>query len=283
VAAYFIQEYKVGRTPNPDVLCNQHIKFGAFLEFARAHGADRIATGHYARRVPAGEGWALARGLDRNKDQSYFLWTLKPEQLSDADFPLGDATKDSVRAEAAAAGLPTAHKRDSQGICFLGHVDLREFLGQYMPLADGPVLDVEGHCIGTHHGAALYTLGQRHGFSISVTHHESQPRYVIDTNVNENTITVADTPPRMTPGRTIELSDTVLRESIVPGDTLDAVMRYRQAPSPVTVVTTEPNLMISPQVSIPLVPPGQSCVLYRGEYCIGGGIIRSHGSHHYES
>ncbi|MFW6210372.1 MAG: tRNA 2-thiouridine(34) synthase MnmA [Patescibacteria group bacterium] len=274
VAAHFINEYQAGRTPNPDVLCNQHVKFGAFLDFARAHGADFIATGHYARRLETAHGPALYRGVDQTKDQSYFLWSLTTEQLARSLFPLGESTKQTVRAEAAALGLPTATKPDSQGICFLGHIDIPEFLAHYVTLEPGPVLDETGQAIGTHQGAITYTLGQRHGFTIT-THDSNRPvLYVTAIDVTANTITVGPARPTLARADTVTVRDLVLRSHLSPSTTVSAQFRYRQAPFPVTVsARTKDSLTLTLADAVERPAAGQSCVLYDGDHCLGGGII----------
>jgi tRNA-specific 2-thiouridylase len=274
VAAYFIAEYRAGRTPNPDVLCNQHVKFGAFLDFARTQGADRIATGHYAQRLSGPEGPELHRGVDAEKDQTYFLWSLTPTQLAHALFPVGDTPKATIRAEADAAGIPTATKKDSQGICFLGHVDIPEFLSHYITLETGAVLDRSGHTIGHHQGALTYTLGQRHGFTITTQDTARPAMYVIDRDIHANTITVDTEPPHHPPYAALTLETPVLRKPLTSGDELSAQFRYRQPPMAVAVTTVaEHSLTIEPLVPIDRPAAGQSCVLYRGTECIGGGII----------
>ncbi len=196
VGQYFVAEYLAGRTPNPDVLCNQHVKFGQFLQFAKAHGADYIATGHYAQRVERPHGAALHRGNDTNKDQSYFLWALSNEQLEQSLFPVGATPKVAIRREAARAGIPVAEKRDSQGICFLGHVDIKDFLSHYTTLVPGPVLNERGDVVGEHSGALIYTLGQRHGFTLTVAGTATTPHYGTRKDVEHNTITVSTAPPQ---------------------------------------------------------------------------------------
>jgi tRNA-specific 2-thiouridylase len=274
VAEAFIGAYAAGRTPNPDILCNQQVKFGAFLEFARAHGADFVATGHYAQRIDTPAGPELHRGADPEKDQSYFLWTLTPEQLARSLFPIGNTRKVDIRAEAAAAGLPTARKKDSQGICFLGHVDIPEFLGHYITLTPGVVLDVTGQPIGTHQGALVYTLGQRHGFTIT-THNSTRPvYYVIDRDIAANTITVDVTPPMWPAERTIAITNVVLRTQLAVASTLEIQIRYRQTPVPAVVssVGTQ-TIVLTLREPISATAAGQSCVLYQGVHCLGGGII----------
>lgn len=275
VAAYFIREYTAGRTPNPDVMCNQHVKFGAFLQFAQAHGAAAIATGHYARRITTEHGPQLMRGIDPTKDQSYFLWSLTAAQLGSALFPIGDTPKAAIRAEAERRGLPVADKRDSQGICFLGHIDIKTFLGHYTTLTPGNVLNESGHVIGTHESALIYTLGQRHGFSITGSGPTSTPHYVIDKNVASNTITVSPNPPVIATNSDVTLTEVVLRTPLYVGMTLTAETRYHQRTPLTATVTTlsSDRLTLTTKAASEAVSPGQSCVLYQGDTCIGGGII----------
>lgn len=275
VAAEFIAEYEAGRTPNPDILCNKFVKFGAFLDFARAHGADQIATGHYAQRIDNAAGVPeLHRGIDNGKDQSYFLWSLSQTQLTHALFPVGNTEKPQIRAEAANASLLTAEKQDSQGICFLGHVDIPEFLSHYFTLVPGTVLDTSGAPIGTHRDARVYTLGQRHGFTISTHDAARVPHYVVARDVSANTITVGRERPVWAAGSTITLKHTTIRSTLNPEQTYQAQFRYRQTPIPVTVVNhADDELTITIQTETDQAANGQSCVLYDGTRCLGGGII----------
>jgi tRNA-specific 2-thiouridylase len=273
VAHYFISEYKAGRTPNPDVLCNKEVKFGAFMRFAKERCADFIATGHYVKRV-VGQSAELHRGIDGNKDQSYFLWSLTQEQLDFALFPVGDTKKDIIRKEAAAAGIPTATKKDSQGVCFLGHIDIPEFLSHYIDLIPGDVLDEKGRVIGTHKSALVYTLGQRHGFTIT-SHDANRPHlYVVDRDITANTITVSDKPPLAQTSDTITLKDVVMRTPLTVGKTYQAQFRYRQTPFEIEIIeTNDATLRIKVLTSTEQAAAGQSCVVYVGTHCIGGGII----------
>ena len=194
VADYMIREYKEGRTPNPDVMCNKEVKFGTFLKKAISMGADCVATGHYARvlspcegGVPEGRG-GLLKGKDPSKDQSYFLWTLKQEQLERIVFPIGNLKKTEVRKLAKKFNLPVAEKKDSQGICFLGAVDLKEFLKHYIKFKKGKVCDEKGEVIGHHEGAVFYTLGERHGFTITKKKSTDGPYYIVGKDIKKNTL-----------------------------------------------------------------------------------------------
>lgn len=274
VAHYFIEEYKAGRTPNPDVMCNQHVKFGAFLRFAIENGADYIATGHYAQRIEGTYGPELHRGLDVDKDQTYFLWALSNEQLSATLFPVGDTVKLDIRKEAEMYRLPVAEKKDSQGICFLGQVDITEFLSHYITLVPGAVLNVAGKKVGHHKGSLVYTIGQRHGFTLDTLDADRTPMFVVEKNIEQNTITVAAQRPLIPSTAEVVLHSVVLRTQIQGGEILLAQFRYRQEPFKVTVALLDKdNLIIAPISEVERPAAGQSCVLYRGSNCIGGGMI----------
>jgi tRNA-uridine 2-sulfurtransferase len=274
VAKYFIAEYAAGRTPNPDVMCNKHVKFGAFLRFAKEHGADYIATGHYARRFDNELSPELHRGIDGDKDQSYFLWTLTNEQLAYTLLPIGDTIKDHVRKEAAQAGIPTALKKDSQGICFLGHVDIREFLSHYTALLPGRVITEAGEQVGTHHGALIYTPGQRHGLTITSPEAAREPYYVVGKDIEKNIVTVSHTKPVAKIATEIHLDACTLRTPLAVGQQLEAQTRYRQTPFLVQVTGLTPErLTLTVASNTDSIVTGQSCVLYLGTHCVGGGII----------
>ncbi len=276
VAEYFISEYKAGRTPNPDVMCNKYVKFGRFLEFAMAHGADRIATGHYAQVLTHSDQPALYRGLDTNKDQSYFLWTLTPAQLERVLFPVGNTPKSDIRNEAERAGLLTAEKPDSQGICFLGHIDIPEFLAHYTHLVPGDVLDDTGAIIGSHIGALVYTTGQRHGFTITPTATETLPHYVVDRDLHANTITVSTSRPHAPKNESITLgSVNLIAPDLKEGTDVSIQTRYRQPPTAAVINAIDSDTVtLSRREASEPASPGQSCVLYEGDRCLGGGIIR---------
>ena len=273
VADYMIAEYAKGRTPNPDVMCNAYVKFGAFLDFAQTLGATKVATGHYARVLKSGERYHLLRGVDSSKDQSYFLWMLTQEQLSRAYFPVGDTRKQDIRTEAEVANLPTFAKQDSQGVCFLGQIDMGEFLSHYVHTATGNVLDESGAVVGSHDGALLYTIGQRHGFTVATQGSETVPHYVVAKNLEDNTITVAAHPPVLQ-GATIVLEGVNLIQGTLP-ETCEAQFRYRQKPFAVRLASGENGRVMLTVVDshIDTPSPGQSCVLYSGDACLGGGVI----------
>lgn len=271
VADYFISEYIAGRTPNPDVLCNKSVKFGAFIRFAKERGADSIATGHYVQKINN----ELHRGVDTNKDQSYFLYSLSQEQLDFSLFPVGDSPKEQIRKEALKAGIPTATKKDSQGVCFLGHIDIPEFLSHFTELQEGKVLTESGEVIGVHKGSLVYTIGQRHGFELTSKDTLRKTMFVIKKDLDKNTITVSSTHPETLASERQELTTVVLRTAVSNGDTVAAQYRYRQKPFSVEVVTQSADtLTIEPHEKTERAAAGQSCVLYRGTHCIGGGILQ---------
>ncbi len=275
VGEYFVNEYLAGRTPNPDVMCNREVKFGAFWRFARTHGADFIATGHYGQVVKSldSEDYSLLRGHDKNKDQTYFLWTLTQDDLKHTLFPVGNSNKEDIRAEAAAAKLPTAIKKDSQGICFLGHVDIPEFLSHFTDLKEGKVLDIHGEHVGTHKGALIYTLGQRHGFTIHSNDVTRQPHYIVAKDLDINTLVVDTTPPTSSKDSHFALSNiNWIVDENMEGE-FQAVTRYRQKPFIVKLTKKENQITVWPAGEIEKPSAGQSCVIYLDDRCLGGGVI----------
>ncbi len=275
VADYFISEYQAGRTPNPDVMCNKSVKFGAFLKFAKENGADYIATGHYAQKITANEEVELHRGIDGNKDQSYFLWSLDREQLKSVLLPVGDTAKEQIRAEATKAKIPTATKKDSQGVCFLGHIDIRDFLSHYVELKKGNVQDEVGNVIGTHSGSLIYTIGQRHGFDVTVMAEKRAAYYVCAKNLENNTITVSTTQPKLNVSNEMTISNLEFRKQIIVGEKYEAQTRYRQKPFLVEILSIQQNTGAKLKIleTTEAAASGQSCVLYLGSQCLGGGII----------
>jgi len=274
VADYMIESYRAGFTPNPDVMCNEHVKFGAFLKWAIENGADKVATGHYAQIETRSDGTHhLIRGVDTTKDQSYFLWRIEPETLSVILLPIGDSLKSVIREEAKNACIPTFDKADSQGVCFLGEINMKDFLSHYITLEKGSVLNSDGKVIGTHEGALLYTLGERHGFSISTKSSGSRAQYVIHRNLEDNSITVSEKPPLSEAFGEISLTSV---NSFVQNlqNSTTAQFRYRQTPISIEIVElngSTARVKILEKVSAPM--RGQSCVLYVGDECCGGGII----------
>lgn len=281
VAQYFIDAYAQGLTPNPDVACNRAVKFGKFLAFAEAHGADYIATGHYARAVRDTNGTHLLRGVDASKDQSYFLWEVPQHALARSMFPLGDWHKHDTRRYARRLRLRTEQKPDSQGICFLGAVDIPEFLSHYIPLTPGVVRNETGRDIGTHRGAFVYTLGQRHGFQLTDPDTPKVPHYVISRDLAANTLTVAPSPPATPATATVALAQcNWIVDQPSAHETYEAQFRYRQQPVPVRVDAANDTAVLTLDAAVAIPTPGQSCVLYRAEECVGGGIIQPSGYGH---
>ncbi|TSC85953.1 MAG: tRNA (5-methyl aminomethyl-2-thiouridylate)-methyltransferase [Parcubacteria group bacterium Gr01-1014_8] len=263
-----IEGYTRGVTPNPDVLCNRVIKFGAFAGWAWEEGAQMIATGHYAQVKQKGHEFELHRGRDKEKDQSYFLWQLSSNDLGKIFFPVGALLKSEVRSLAARFSLPVAQKPDSQGLCFVGDISMPEFLSNYIPMKPGDVLDESEKVIGRHRGAALYTVGQRHGFSI----HSSggATYYCIRVDVISNTLVVSSD--RKKAMRTkVQLSDTQWHRTSPANEiSVEAQVRYREEPVSATVMKTNST---SIQFDTPqLIAPGQSVVFYDSSCVLGGGI-----------
>lgn len=276
VADYMIAEYRAGRTPNPDVMCNRAVKFGGFLDWAMNRGADFVATGHYAQIVDGEHGPVLARGADPAKDQSYFLWTLTQKQLTRILFPIGHLPKSEVRNLAAQYDLVTAEKKDSQGICFLGEIDMQEFLRHYIDEKPGDVLNEKKEIIGRHDGALFFTLGQRHGFLITEKGTNDAPRYVIAKNIKNNTIVVSTDFQEKPISRQVSLGNTLLaHQSFFPiGARLECEIRYHgQIKNCRIVGKSDTTLQIEFDTHDPSLAPGQSVVFYQGNLCIGGGIV----------
>ncbi|MEK7586178.1 MAG: tRNA 2-thiouridine(34) synthase MnmA [Patescibacteria group bacterium] len=317
VADYMIEEYKKGNTPNPDVMCNREVKFGVFWNFAKAHGADYIATGHYARVLRsesssqssltpsrkerdgtpppvAFQGLSeLHKGNDESKDQSYFLWTLTQDDLSHTLFPIGHLQKSQVRKLAEKFGLPTAEKKDSQGVCFLGPLDMKEFLAHYIKPVRGDVLNEKGEIVGYHNGVVFFTLGERHGFTITKHSTKNLPLYVVAKDIEKNIIIVSqnknftakDTdnsllgissarPSR--PAQVLSQQDScfTLKNinwiSDIPKENkkYTAQIRYHGEQLPCRFKNT--SITFDRPVLASL---GQSIVVYDGDICLGGGIV----------
>ena len=274
----FVSEYEAGRTPNPDILCNREIKFKRFLEYAtEVLGGVKMATGHYARIVEKEGEFALLRGVDRNKDQSYFLYTLGQKQLSQSLFPIGEQQKPAVRKMADLAGFCTSTKKDSTGICFIGERKFNEFLGRYVSGSSGAMVTPEGDVVGHHRGLMFYTLGQRKGLGIGgLKGYSETPWYVVDKYLDSNQLVVAqghDHPRLFKPGL-IAIDVSWAREQKTIGFDCTAKVRYRSEDQPCRV---EPmgNGQFQVVFDQPLwaITPGQSVVFYQGEECLGGGII----------
>lgn len=276
VFSYFLDEYKKGRTPNPDVMCNREIKFGEFLDKALELGADYIATGHYARVKKEAGKFKLLRGIDQNKDQSYFLSKLNQNQLSKAMFPIGHLPKPEVRAIAEKAGLVTANKKDSTGVCFIGERNFKEFLSQYLPAQPGEIRTLDGEVKGRHEGLMYYTLGQRQGLGIGGSG-TGEPWFVAKKDVERNILYVVqggNHPAMFSNG--LNASDMVWISGEAPTQPLKctAKFRYRQADQSVTVLPqADGTVKVKFDTPQKAVTPGQAVVFYLGEECIGGGTI----------
>jgi len=276
VVEYLLDGYRRGLTPNPDVMCNREIKFGVFLAWAREHGFDAVSTGHYARRVDTPDGPALLEGADKNKDQSYFLALINRRQLADARFPIGDLAKPRVRALAAEAGLPTAAKKDSQGICFIGQVRMQDFLGAYVPDAPGPVIRAtDGREIGRHRGLHYYTIGQRKGIAIP-SNTDGKAYVVVGKRAADRALLVAfdgpDAPGLFASEIRVHSLSWVGDPVAAPGP-LEGRVRYRD-PRVALDFLPEPDgtariCFHEPQRAL---ASGQILALYRGEQLLGGGI-----------
>ena len=325
VVDYMIAEYRVGRVPNPDVMCNKVIKFGGFFDFAMRQGADFVATGHYARRYfelekgisqsspktssrrvdglglrrsqqpesadswPPQEGtnyrlseeklWRslLASGLDKEKDQTYFLWTLTQRELSRTLFPVGDLQKSEVRKLAKKFDLPNAEKKDSQGLCFMGKIDVKEFLKHYIKEKSGKVLNESGKVIGEHEGATFYTMGERHGFKITTKGINDFPYYVVAKDIKKNTLTVSNKKDgERDLKKEIMIKNVNWNQGLVPDLTkkYSARIRYRQELQSCKMTKiSKDNYKIIFANSQGAVASGQSTVIYHDDVCLGGGII----------
>lgn len=274
VFTYFLEEYKAGRTPNPDVMCNKEIKFKAFLEHAMNLGADYLATGHYAR-VEQREGeTVMLRGVDNNKDQTYFLNQLSQEQLKHVMFPIGHLPKPEVRKIAEEAGLATAKKKDSTGICFIGERNFKEFLSQYLPAQPGKMETFDGQVMGQHDGLMYYTLGQRHGLGIGG---DGEPWFVLGKDLQRNVLYVGQgfhhNALYSTALSAVKMSFTTDKE-LPQQFNCTAKFRYRQEDSPVKVeLRQDGTAYIEFAEPVRAITPGQAVVLYDGEVCLGGGTI----------
>ncbi len=278
VFEYFLEEYKAGRTPNPDILCNKEIKFKAFLDYARHLGGSHIATGHYARKRTLNTGeQQLLKGLDHNKDQSYFLYTLGQEQLKYALFPVGELEKPRVRAIAETHHLVTYNKKDSTGICFIGERKFKAFLNQYLPAQQGEIHDENGVVIGKHDGLMYYTLGQRQGLGIGgVKNRPEVPWFAAQKDLKNNVLVAVqghDHP------LLLRQDLTAIKLHWVKGDApadkfrCSAKTRYRQEDKTCTVTIDDAKAHVIFDQSQRAITPGQSVVFYDGEICLGGGVI----------
>jgi len=278
VFAAFLAEYAAGRTPNPDVLCNAEIKFKAFLDHALRLGAEHIATGHYARVRQVDGRFQLLRGVDASKDQSYFLHRLNQAQLAKTLFPVGELRKSDVRRIARELGLPTAEKRDSTGICFIGERPFREFLNRYLPMKPGPIRTPDGRVVGEHVGLAFYTLGQRKGIGIGGMRDGSgEPWFVARKDMASNTLWIVqghDHPWLRSTELVAADAAWVFGKAPAAGARLTAKTRYRQSDAPCVISAIDGDRFTLTFEALQwAVTPGQSAVLYQNEVTLGGGII----------
>ncbi len=270
VIDYFYSEYQAGRTPNPDVMCNKEIKFGMFLDWAMKKGFDYVATGHYAQVQKTDDSFNLLKGVDPKKDQSYFLYLLTQDQLSKTLFPLGEIEKDEVRQIAKEVGFHNHDKPDSVGICFIGEVDIREFLKDKIKTEAGDVVNKEGEIIGEHDGVQFYTIGQRHGFRVKKYH--GLPLYVIGKNVEDNQLVVGY-------AKEGEVKELVVNDlhwiNKIPNDSFECEVRIRHLGEMYECSCEKDGDSIKVSLVNPIfgVAPGQSAVFYLNDVVLGGGII----------
>jgi tRNA-specific 2-thiouridylase len=282
VFEYFLAEYKAGRTPNPDIMCNKEIKFKAFLEFAAEElSADYIATGHYVQRSNNSDNWQMLRGLDDNKDQSYFLYTLGEQHISQTLFPIGHLEKPRVREIALEQDLVTHDKKDSTGICFIGERKFKDFLAQYLPAQPGEIETTEGKIIGKHEGLMYHTLGQRKGLLIGgMKEYGEEPWYVVEKDIERNVLIVgqgANHPRLYSTGLLANQLHWVDRKG--PQQSLKCAVKTRYRQQDIACQITPNNdgsLLVEFEEPQKAVTPGQSAVFYQNEICLGGGIIENY-------
>lgn len=282
VVDYMIREYSEGRVPNPDIFCNKYVKFGVFLKKALEMGADFVATGHYARIEVRSKNYELRESRDKEKDQSYFLYTLGQEELKHTLFPVGGMTKPEVRKLAQKFGLPTATKKDSQGLCFIGKIDIKDFLSHYIKTERGNVLNTKGETIGFHDGAVLYAIGERHRFTITKKSPDDPRFFIVSKDVEKNTITVAN---KKTEENSIYSAKQIIIKNLHFINTHDISyvlnssfkcsvrIRYRQAKQFCTIDKKSGGYHIIFDIPQNAISVGQSAVFYKDDICLGGGII----------
>ena len=280
---YFLEEYRKGRTPNPDVLCNREIKFKAFLGFAMKLGATRMATGHFVQSETREGHPLLLRGVDTNKDQSYFLYMLKEAQLAKALFPVGAFTKAQVRAIAEENGIPVSKKKDSTGVCFIGERNFRQFLQGFLPLQTGEMRTEDGRVVGEHIGLSYYTLGHRKGLGIGGGG-DGRSWFVVEKDISHNVLVVAqgEDSPRLFTRHALASQATWIAGSAPASEgepfRCMAKYRYRQPDQPVTAIAIGENLYLTADQEQRAVTPGQSVVLYQGDICLGGATVDETGN-----
>jgi tRNA-specific 2-thiouridylase len=280
VFEYFLHEYRIGRTPNPDIMCNREIKFKAFLDHAQMLGAQRIATGHYVRSRKHGDNFELLRGRDENKDQSYFLYALNQHQIGHALFPVGELDKTEVRDIARQQQFNVAAKKDSTGICFIGERKFRDFLQRFIPAQPGEIVNAEGRIMGEHGGLMYYTIGQRQGLGIGGTEPgNDEPWYVVDKLLESNKLVVAqglEHPLLFHSHCRITDLHWISQPVDQPGFTCSAKIRYRQQDSACRLVAIDhENAVVEFERPQRAMTPGQALVCYLDEQCLGGGVIES--------
>ena len=279
VFEHFLAEYRAGRTPNPDILCNREIKFKVFLDYAQILGADLIATGHYSRAASVEGQTRLLKGLDNNKDQSYFLHAVNQEAFARSLFPVGELDKPEVRKIAEEQGFITSNKKDSTGICFIGERRFKDFLEQYIPAQPGDMVTPEGEVIGQHQGLMFYTLGQRQGLGIGGVKNRTsdEPWYSLQKDLDNNILVVGQGG-----NHPLLFTDKLRAENLnwindLPEAPFSCVAktRYRQPDQECLVTPTENGCEVSFVKPQRAVTPGQSVVFYQGDHCLGGGVIES--------
>ncbi len=276
VVDYMISEYKAGRTPNPDVMCNQHVKFGGFFDWAMEQDADYVATGHYAQIKEENGTFRLIAGTDRGKDQTYFLWTLTERELSKTLFPVGNLEKSETRELARKWNLPVAEKKDSQGLCFIGKVNIKEFLSHYIGPKKGSVLDEKGKIIGEHDGAVFLTIGERHGFRITTKTSDDKPYYIIARNIVKNTVTVSHK--SLNGNLSVEKREYSFDSpnwiSNMPETGREYTARIRHLGDLLSckleIIAKNVKIIFEKPI---IVASGQSVVIYDKGECLGGGIV----------
>ena len=267
VADYMVDAYRRGLTPNPDVMCNQEIKFRTFYDMCRSEGADFVATGHYARMHDG----QLLRGVDRNKDQSYFLYRMPHDAAEHALFPVGEYEKSEIRHLAERYDLPTAKRPDSQGLCFVGNVSLKDFLHEFIDYKPGDIVDDQGHKIGQHDGAFFYTIGQRHGLGVG----GGKPYFVYDKDMAKNEVYVTTDPDSALLNKDrLMAADEYWWQAVEADKVYDVQVRYRSTPVEGRIMRHSDKFEVVFSQTERAIAPGQSVVIYDGDVVIGGGIIQ---------